>query len=162
MILRDATAADGVALAAIYNPFIATTTISFEEDPVSGEEMALRIAEVQGAGLPWLVAEEAGRILGYAYAGKWKARRAYRHSVECSVYVAPDAQGRGLGTRLYEALFERAKAIGAHAVIGGVAMPNAASVALHEKLGMAKVAQFREVGFKFGRWIDVAYWQKTL
>lgn len=160
--LRDATAADGDALAAIYNPFILGTIVTFEEEPASGAEMAGRVAAVQGAGHPWLVAERDGRAVGYAYAGPWKARRSYRFAVEASVYLVPSATGAGLGTRLYEALFERLRAAGIHTVIGGISLPNEASVALHEKLGMTKVAHFPEVGWKLGRWIDVGYWQRTL
>ncbi|MBA5689092.1 arsinothricin resistance N-acetyltransferase ArsN1 family B [Rugamonas apoptosis] len=162
MHIRDAIADDARTIAAIYNPYIANTTISFEEQPVTDAEMARRIAEVQGAGLPWLVIEQDGAVLGYAYATKWRVRHAYRFSVESSVYLAPQAAGQGVGTRLYTALLERLRDGGCHLVIGGVALPNAASVALHEKLGFEKVAQFREVGFKFDRWLDVGYWQKAL
>ena len=98
---------------------------------------------------------------GYAYAAPWRARAAYRHSVETSIYLAPGAGGRGLGARLYRALFA-ALPSHVHAAIGGVSLPNPASVALHERLGFRKVAHFREVGRKFGRWIDVGYWQRLL
>lgn len=162
MHIRDATADDAQAIAAIYNPYIADTTISFEEQPVTDADMARRIADVQEAGLPWLVIEQGRAVLGYAYATKWRVRHAYRFSVESSVYLAPQAAGQGLGTRLYAALLERLRAQGYHLVIGGVALPNAASVALHEKLGFEQVANFREVGFKFDRWINVGYWQKNL
>lgn len=162
MHIRDAIADDAQAIAAIYNPYIADTTISFEEQPVTDADMARRIADVQGAGLPWLVIEQDRVVLGYAYATKWRVRHAYRFSVESSVYLAPQAAGRGLGTMLYAALLERLRAQGCHLVIGGVALPNAASVALHEKMGFEQVANFREVGFKFERWIDVGYWQKIL
>lgn len=162
MHIRDAITDDARAIAAIYNPYIANTTISFEEQPVTDAEMARRIAEVQGAGLPWLVIEQDGAMLGYAYATKWRVRHAYRFSVESSVYLAPQAAGQGVGTRLYTALLERLRDAGCHLVIGGIALPNAASVALHEKLGYEKVAHFREVGFKFDRWLDVGYWQKAL
>lgn len=162
MILRDATADDAPAIAAIYNPYILDTTISFEEDPVSDAEMARRVADVQAAGLPWLVAEADGAVIGYAYATKWRVRHAYRHSVESSVYLAPAEARKGIGSALYSALFERLRAGGYHLVIGGIALPNDASVALHEKMGYEKAAQFKEVGFKFGRWLDVGYWQKIL
>lgn len=162
MILRDATADDAPAIAAIYNPYILDTTISFEEDPVTDAEMARRIADVQGGGLPWLVAELDGAVIGYAYATKWRVRHAYRHSVESSVYLAPAAARKGIGSALYSALLERLRAGGYHLVIGGIALPNDASVALHEKMGYEKAAHFKEVGFKFGRWLDVGYWQKKL
>lgn len=161
-MIRTATAGDADAIARIYNHYVANTIITFEEQAVSSEEMAARIAEVAAASLPWLVAELDGSIVGYAYASKWKGRCAYRFSAECTVYLDPDCVGRGYGTQLYESLFAALRERGMHAVIGGVALPNPASVALHEKLGMRKVAHFGEVGYKFDRWIDVGYWQATL
>ncbi len=160
--IRPATPVDAAAICAIYNPYVAATTISFEEDPVADGDMAQRIADVGTAGLPWLVAEEDGRLLGYAYATKWRARPAYRTSVESSVYLDGAAAGRGLGTLLYRALFDALRGLDVHMVIGGIAQPNAASVALHEKLGFRKVAHFSEVGRKFGRWVDVGYWELRL
>jgi phosphinothricin acetyltransferase len=109
--------------------------------------------------LPWLVAERAGQVIGYACATRWKTRSAYRHSVETTIYLGHDCQGRGIGKSIYTALLSILKDLGVHAVIGGAAMPNAASVALHEKLGFEHVAHFRQVGFKQGRWVDVDYWQ---
>ena len=161
-MIRAAQSDDAAAIAGIYNPYIRDTIITFEEEPVTAAEMAGRLDEVFAAGLPWLVAEDAGQVVGYAYAGKWKGRCAYRHSVECSVYLASHHLGRGLGTGLYQALFARLRDMGLHVVIGGIALPNPASVALHEKMGMRQVARFEEVGYKFGRWIDVGYWQMTL
>ncbi|HEV7431928.1 MAG TPA: GNAT family N-acetyltransferase, partial [Steroidobacteraceae bacterium] len=93
------------------------------------------------------------------YASRWKGRCAYRYSVESTVYLEPLAVGQGLGTALYSALFARLQELGCHVVIGGIALPNAASVALHEKFGMRQVAHFAQVGNKFGRWVDVGYWQ---
>ena len=161
-MIRNAQPNDAAPIAEIYNHYVLTTTITFEEQPVTAPQMAERMAEVQAAGLPWLVAEREGQVLGYAYASKWKARSAYRHSVECSVYLDRQAVGGGVGSSLYEALFAELKSRGLHVVIGGIALPNEGSIALHEKFGLRKVAQFEEVGFKFGRWVDVGYWQKTL
>lgn len=161
-VIRTAMAGDAEAIARIYNHYVASTIITFEEQAVSIEEMAGRILEIGSAALPWLVAEQDGRIVGYAYASKWKGRCAYRFSAECTVYLDPDCVGMGYGTKLYERLFAALRERGMHAVIGGVALPNPASVALHEKLGMTKVAHFREVGFKFDKWIDVGYWEVTL
>jgi phosphinothricin acetyltransferase len=138
------------------------TAISFETDEVLPEEMASRIREVTAAELPWLVAERDGRIVGYAYASKWKGRCAYRYSVESSVYVDAEHTGQGIGTALYDALLARLRSGKTHVVIGGIALPNEGSVALHERFGFRKVAHFNEVGFKFDRWIDVGYWQITL
>lgn len=161
-MIRPAIATDADSIARIYNHYILNTIITFEEQAVSAQEMAGRIAEVTSASLPWLVAEDAGRIVGYAYASKWKGRCAYRFSVESTVYLDPDSAGKGHGSKLYERLFASLRECGTHAVIGGIALPNPASIALHEKLGMKKVAHFSEVGFKFGKWIDVGYWQATL
>lgn len=162
MNIRDATVRDAESIASIYNHFVLTTSISFEEAEVPVIEMAGRIADLQASGLPWQIAELDGVVAGYAYATKWRVRHAYRFSVETSIYLAPDQAGKGLGTALYEALLTRLRDGGFHLAIGGIALPNPASVALHEKLGFEKVAQFREVGFKFDRWTDVGYWQMVL
>src|SRR5262249_26951854 len=160
--IRIGTAADAADVARIYNHYVAQTVITFEEEPVSSSEMARRIADVQAASLPWLVAEQDGQVVGYAYATKWKARSAYRFSVEITVYVANERARRGVGSKLYDELFPILKARDVHAVIGGIALPNQASVGLHERFGLRKVAHFHEVGFKHGRWVDVGYWQRTL
>jgi len=162
MPLRPALPADSDAIAAIYNHYILTTTISFEEEPVDGAEIARRMQSVQSAKLPYLVAEDDGVVTGYAYATPWRVRRAYRSSVETSVYVQDGRHVRGTGTALYRLLLAQLTDGGYHLAIGGIAQPNAASVALHEKLGFEKVAHFREVGRKFGHWIDVDYWQLIL
>ncbi len=161
IMIRHARPEDAAQICDIYNHYVRETVVTFEESPVSATEMAQRIADTSTR-LPWLVWEEGGAILGYAYASPWKARAAYRHSVEASIYLPPHATGRGIGTSLYKALIEDVRARGMHAVIGGAALPNPASVALHERLGFEKVAQFRQVGFKFGKWVDVAYWQFVL
>lgn len=161
-MIRPATTRDAEAVARIYNHYIANTTITFEEQAITSPQMAERIGKVASASLPWLVAEHDGRVDGYAYATPWKERSAYRFSVEITVYLATEAVGRGIGSALYEALFAELDKRGVHAAIGGIALPNPASVALHEKLGMKQVAHFEQVGFKFGQWLDVGYWQKTL
>ncbi len=159
--VRPAIAADAAALAGIYNHYVRDTVVTFEEEPVPTAEMARRVAEVQ-ARWPWYVIDDGGAVVGYAYASAWKMRTAYRHSVESTVYLAPGVTGRGFGTLLYGALLSQLERDGLHCVIGGIALPNAASVALHEKCGFRKVAQFHEVGFKSGRWIDVGYWEILL
>src|SRR5450830_1977306 len=133
--IRPATSADAVAICEIYNYYVLNTAISFELEAVSVAEMEGRIAELS-AQFPWLVYEEDGRILGYAYAAKWKLRKAYQHSVESSVYMAQGSGGKGIGSQLYAALFVELKALGVHAVMGGIALPNAGSIALHEKMGL--------------------------
>jgi phosphinothricin acetyltransferase len=160
--IRSATTADASRICAIYNHYVATTTISFEEDLVSEDDMARRIADVNAAGLPWLVLTLDGKVAGYAYATKWRARAAYRHSVESSVYLDPGLHGQGWGARLYRHLIDALRARELRTVIAGIAQPNDRSVALHERIGFRKVAHFSEVGFKFGQWIDVGYWQMSL
>jgi phosphinothricin acetyltransferase len=159
--VRGATAPDAGAIAEIYNHYVAGTVVTFEEEPVSVAEIARRVEEVRSASLPWLVAEEDGHVVGYAYARPWNPRTAYRFSVEITVYLAPEHAGRGIGSKLYDELFPMLETRHIHAVMGGIALPNEASVALHEKFGLRRVALFAEVGFKFGRWIDVGYWQRT-
>lgn len=161
-MIRPATITDAAAIAAIYNHYVLQTSVTFEEEAVSTEDMAQRIADTLAAELPWLAWVEGEKILGYAYASKWKARCAYRYAVESTVYLDKAATGRGLGTQLYTALIAVLKKQKLHCVIGGIALPNAASVALHEKFGFQKVAQFKEVGWKFERWIDVGYWELIL
>jgi phosphinothricin acetyltransferase len=159
-MIRLAAAPDAAALARIYNHYGRETIVTFEEEPVSDVEMARRLADVQAASLPWLVAQEDGGVVGYACARPWKPRRGYRFSTEVSIYLDASQGGRGLGTLLYAQLLSELRTRGVHAAMGGIALPNDASVKLHEKLGFEKVAHFREVGFKFGAWIDVGYWEK--
>ena len=160
--IRPASSLDAARICAIYNHYVATTTISFEEAPVPEPEMAGRIADVVDGGLPWLVLEIDGVVAGYAYATKWRARPAYRHAVESSVYLDPALAGRRHGQRIYARLLDELRRRGLHTVIGGIAQPNERSVALHERLGFRKVAHFAEVGLKFGRRLDVGYWQLLL
>jgi phosphinothricin acetyltransferase len=161
-IIRPVAAADAEAIARIYNYYILNTVITFEEDPISAEDMAVRIAETQGLSLPWLVAVVEGAIVGYAYARKWRPRSAYRYSVETTIYLEHGHEGRGIGRSLYAALLPLVRERGMHVAIGGVALPNDASIALHEKLGFERVATFRQVGFKHDRWVDVTYLQLVL
>lgn len=161
-VLRPVTADDAQAIAGIYNHFIETTVITFEEELIDGLVMQTRIADLKRAGLPWLVLEQDRSIAGYAYAAPWRSRSAYRFSVETTIYLHPGSVGRGWGRLLYEELLTELKACGMHLAIGGITLPNAASVALHERCGYKKVAHFPEVGYKFGEWLDVGYWQRTL
>ena len=160
-LIRPAAVADAAAICAIYNHYVLNTSISFELETVSDVQMAQRIETISSQ-FSWLVYEEQGRILGYAYATQWKPRQAYRHAVESSIYLATGSGGKGIGSQLYASLFALLKERDVHTVIGGIALPNAGSVALHEKMGFVKVAHFEQVGKKFDQWIDVGYWQLML
>lgn len=160
--IRPAESTDAPACAAIYNPYVTDSIITFEETVVSAHDMAGRMAERAAAGHPWLVAEANGHVLGYAYAGPWRTRVAYRFVLESAVYVADAAMGRGVGRTLYTALFDALRAGGIRAVMGVISLPNPGSVAFHEALGFVKAGHFARVGYKFGRWIDVGYWQLDL
>lgn len=149
-------------MAHIYNYFIQETTVTFEEQAVSAADICERIREVQTSKLPWLIAEDSNSLVGYAYASRWKGRCAYRFSVEVTVYVEHALTGQGIGSKLYQQLLPELQSRGIHVALGGIALPNDASVALQERFGFEKVAHLREVGFKFNRWIDVGYWQKIL
>ena len=162
MHIRPADNADAPAIAAIYNPYITDSCITFEEVPVTPADITERMQQVQQQGLPYLVACRDGQVMGYCYATPWRVRSAYRFSVEVTVYLAGDAHGQGIGTALYQALLAQLTAAGYHLAIGGITLPNDKSVALHEKLGFSQVAHFSEVGFKQGAWRDVGYWQRKL
>jgi phosphinothricin acetyltransferase len=160
--IRPAAVADAAQIAAIYNHYISQTIVSFEEEPVSAGEIARRLQQIQSGSMPYLVAEDAGRVVGYAYASKWRERSAYRFTAESTVYLAHEVTGRGIGSQLYAQLFPLLEAQRMHVVVGCIALPNPASVALHEKFQMRKVAHLERVGFKLDRWVDVGYWQRTL
>lgn len=159
--IRAASPADAAAVVAIYNHYVAESIATFEIKAVSTPVMGRRIEAVTRTH-PWLVAVGDRRLLGYAYATRWKERAAYARSAEATIYLAPDQCGAGLGRRLYGRLLERLWAAGVHTVLAGIALPNPASVALHEALGFRKVAHLDEVGWKFERWVDVGYWQVNL
>ena len=161
MPVRACTPADIPAICDIYNHYIANTVITFEESPISVVEMQKRV-ETTLQLFPWLVYEENEKIIGYAYASKWKDRSAYKHTAEVTVYLHPEHCGKGLGSILYVALIEQLANKNIHALLACIATPNAASERIHEQFGFRQVAHFREVGFKFGRWLDVGYWQKNL
>lgn len=157
-MIRDATPADAAPVAAIYAPLVADTIISFEEKPPSEQEMAERIASSRA----WLVAEEDGEVVGYAYAAPFHPRAAYRWSAEISIYLAPDARGRGIGKQLVAALLDRLREMGFVNVFGGTALPNPASERLLEGFGFKTIAHWEHAGFKFDAWHDVSWRQLTL
>jgi len=159
-MIRPVQEKDVDEIVTIYNYYIAETLATFEEEVITAEDMLARIKKVNVSALPWFVAEDrSGKVIGYAYATKWRERFAYRFSVEVTVYLSPNQLSKGLGSQLYTALFSDLKHRSIHSVIGGITLPNPASIALHEKFGMKQVAHFKEVGFKFEKWLDVGYWQ---
>ena len=162
IMIRNVKPEDATAIADIYNHYTKNTIITFEEEEISESDMAERVKNVISDHLPWIVAESDGEILGYAYAAKWKSRSAYRYTVESTIYLEPDKVGHGVGSMLYKELISRVKQDNMHAIIGIIALPNPSSVSLHEKFGFKRVAYFKEVGTKFGKWIDVGTWQLLL
>lgn len=158
MNIRKVNPNDAAQIAEIYNYYIKNTHQTFETEPLSADEMQERINEIS-EDYPYLVAEENGEIYGYAYAAQFKMRQAYEFSAEVSIYVKVEAKQKGIGTKIYEKLFEEFQETDIHAIIAGISLPNDGSVKFHEKLGFSKVAHFREVGYKLGRWVDVGYWE---
>lgn len=161
MEVRLATAADTAAVLAIYGPVVESTAISFETAVPGPDEVARRIVERQPAH-PWLVADDAGAVAGYAYAGRFASRAAYDWSVETSVYIHEARRGQGVGRTLYAALLAVLEAQGYRQAMAGIALPNAASVGLHEAMGFRPVGVYQAAGWKFGRWHDVGWWQRPI
>jgi L-amino acid N-acyltransferase YncA len=160
-LVRDATADDAAACAAVYAPWVTGTAASFEDEPPTAEEMARRIAAAQQRHA-WLVLEDDGGIVGYAYAGPYKERPAYRWSCEVSVYLAPGRGRAGGGRLLYEALLDRLGARGYRTALAGMTQPNEPSGAFHRAMGFEPVGTWRAVGWKHGRWRDVTWVQRRL
>jgi len=158
-LLRVAKPADAPAIADIYGHYVRNTVISFELEPPDAATMRARMDDVLG-GHPWLVAEQAGEVVGYAYAGghRPKARAAYAWSVDSTIYLRDGLQRRGLGRALYGALLEVLRRQGFCRAYGGIALPNAASVGLHEAMGFSPIGVYRGVGYKLGAWRDVGWW----
>lgn len=153
--------ADLAAVRAIYAPLVETSAITFETEVPSLAELGERARAVT-ARFPWLVLEQGGVVTGYAYASTWRTRAAYRWSVETTVYVRPDARGRGVGRALYRSLLACLRVQGYRLALGGITLPNPASVALHEALGFRRTGLHRACGFKLGAWHDVGFWECEL
>lgn len=156
-----ARAEDAEGILAIYAPIVRETTISFELEPPTIEEMRGRI-ETTLRRLPWLVCEADGGIAGYAYASRHRERAAYQWSVDVSVYVAERERGKGLGRGLYTPLLGMLEDLGYYSALAGIALPNPASVGLHEAMGFRPIGIYRNIGYKLGAWRDVGWWQKQL
>ena len=162
MLIRDATLDDMPGLLAIYNEVIRSSTAVYLYDPVTLDSRIEWLNGRRAQGFPVLVAVDGDRVLGFASFGDWRPSAGYLHTVEHTVHVAADQRGKGVGRALMLPLFERARAMNKHVMIGGIDAENAASIAFHQRLGFEKVSHFREVGRKFGRWLDLAQMQKFL
>jgi L-amino acid N-acyltransferase YncA len=160
-LIRLATEDDAAAMAAIYAPYVRDTAISFEIEPPDAAAFEKKLGDVMKLA-PWLVWDEGGEVLGYAYASSFRARPAYRFTVETSIYVRSDTRGRGVGRALYAELLRRLAAQGFKRAIGGMTLPNPESARLHQSLGFERVGAFHAVGYKFGKWHDVEFWERQL
>ena len=159
--IRVAGSEDRDVLRAIYEPVVCDTPVSFELEPPGAREMGERLVRTLTT-YPWLVREEEGSVIGYAYAGPFQKRPAYRWSVEVSVYVRETARGRGVGRSLYAPLLDIISRQGFVRAYAGITLPNPASVRLHESIGFVPVGVYRDVGYKLGAWHDVGWWQRPL
>jgi phosphinothricin acetyltransferase len=160
-MIRPVRLSDTQSICDIYNEYIKNSTITFEEIPVLSDEMVERIETVT-ENYPWLVYEVDEKVIGYIYGRRWRERAAYRNSVEAGIYLRPEFVGKGIGSEMMKNILKILKQKSFHTVISGIALPNPASIALCEKFGFKKVAHFKEVGYKFNKWIDVGYWQLIL
>ncbi|CAN5209141.1 hypothetical protein BH10PSE17_BH10PSE17_08900 [soil metagenome] len=162
VVVRTAVHDDAAAILSIYAPMVRDTSVSFELEVPSLEEMRSRMGEASGR-FPWLVSLDADdRVNGYCYASRHRERAAYRWSVDTTVYVREDSRGGGVGRALYQYLFESLTQLGYAQAFAGITLPNAASVALHQSMGFTQVGVYRSVGFKLGAWRDVSWWQREL
>ena len=160
-MIRPVTQHDAEEICRIYYYHVQNTIVTFEEQAVSADEMRQRIDQTT-RDYPWLVLEQEGSVIGYAYADRWKSRCSFRYAVESTIYLAEGARHKGSGTRLYQSLIEELRACPVHCVVAAISLPNPESVALHEKLGFEKVAHFMQVGWKLNQWIDVGCWELML
>ena len=157
-MIRRVRAEDAACLCDLYNHFVETSIVTFDEERLTEVTFQAKIGDVSERH-PWFVYDLNGTPKGYALASPWKSRCAYRYSVETTVYVSPAHQGCGIGTALYRHLIDSLVKTEVHSLIAGITLPNPASITLHEKLGFEKIGQFKEVGRKFDKWLDVGYWE---
>ena len=159
-MIRPVNLNDVEELLEIYNYYVINSIITFDIEPLTLEifkEKVERISKIY----PFIVFEENNEILGYAYGSQWRSKPAYNHAVESTVYIKHNTQGKQIGTKLYAELLKQLKQQNFHTVIGGLTLPNDASVRLHKKFGFKEVAHFKQVGYKFNKWLDVGFWQLT-
>jgi len=161
MHIRRATAEDAARIAEIYNWYVLNTTITFETEIVSPQDMTQRIQEELNT-YDWLVGEVNHTVCGYAYYGPFRTRAAYQHTVESTIYLAQESIGHGFGRALYTQLLESIRRHGFREVVGVIALPNPQSIALHRKVGFVESGVLKNVGYKFGKYIDVALWQLSV
>ena len=161
-MIRKVKLSDAERISEIYNYYIENTAVTFDENPVAEEKIRQKIEEVCTKGYPYIVYEENGLLAGYAYISTWRPHSAYGITLETSIYLDMQYAGKGLGTKLYEVLIEESRKINIHSLIAVISLPNDLSRKLHEKFGFRLVGNFRETGVKFGRLIDVEFWQKIL
>lgn len=157
-MIRDVNIQDAEQIVNIYNYYVLNSIVTFDEFPFSEQDFKERIKTISSQ-YPFIVFEEDHQILGYAYANMFRQKPAYNKTVETTIYLKNDVQGKHIGTELYSELLKILKDQNYHAIIGGLTLPNSASVRLHEKLGFKQVAHFKEVGFKFNTWLDVGFWE---
>jgi len=161
MIIRQFKAGDEYAIRDIYNYYIENTIVTFEEEPLSAQQMRERIDSYMES-YPWFVCVINDVVVGYSYASKFHQRSAYRHTAELTVYICKGFERRGIGRQLYEPLIRHLQTVECHVMLAAISLPNEGSVGLHEMLGFSKVAHFSQVGHKLGQWVDVGYWQKVI
>lgn len=161
-MIRKVSLNDAKEIVDIYNYYVMNTNITFEEEKISEDEMKNRIKEKLEHNNPWIVYEEDGEILGYAYIGVWRDRAAYKYSKESTIYLRNGVNNRGIGSKLYGELIKLSKASNVHTIIASITVPNEASFKLHEKFGFKKMTEYKEVGYKNGEWLDVAFFQLML
>ena len=160
-MIREVKLSDAKAIVDIYNYYILNTNITFEEKQLTVDDMEERIIE-KTVKHPWIVYEMNGQVIGYAYLSGWHSRSAYRYSNEASIYLDRNEKGHGIGKKLFANLLEVSKDYGVHTIVSGITIPNAESISLHEKFGFKKIAEFKEIGFKNNKLLNVGYWQKIL
>lgn len=162
MMIRNVKRSDAGRIAEIYNYYIKHTIITFEEETIDADEIERRIKSVQKKNYPYLVYENDGLLIGYAYLSNWRTRSAYDKTLETSIYLDINHIKKGIGTVLYRQLIEESRKINMHSLIGVISLPNEASQKLHEKLEFQRIGNFKESGLKFNQWIDVEFWQLFL
>ena len=158
-MIREALHSDAKTISEIYNHYILHSVITFETETIPPEEVVHRMEKCKQIG-PYLVYEEDGRVVGYAYVSRFRERKAYDNSIESTIYLKDGLGGQGIGSKLYSELLAKVS-LNYHVIVAGIALPNDASVRLHEKCGFKKVGHFSEVGRKFEKWIDVGFWQRS-